>query len=91
MSSKEDDVRLPFSTLDPVNGDVISLLWEPETQTSMGQTINLLATEVRLFMTVPNLDTHSISTICTWTNYFSCSDEFYSVAIDVDQIILPDR
>jgi hypothetical protein len=52
MSSKEDDVRLPFSTLDPVNGDVISLLWEPETQTSMGQTINLLATEVRLLMTV---------------------------------------
>jgi Protein of unknown function (DUF726) len=46
MSSKEDDVRLPFSTIDPVVGDVISLLWEPETLQSMGQTMNLLATEV---------------------------------------------
>jgi hypothetical protein len=48
MSSKEDDVRLPFSTLDPVIGDVISLYWEPETLQSMGQTMNLLATEVSL-------------------------------------------
>ena len=46
MASKEDDVRLPFSTLDPVVGDVISLYWEPETLQSMGQTMNLLATEV---------------------------------------------
>lgn len=46
MSSKEDDVRLPFSTLDPVMGDVIALHWEPETLQSMGQTMNLLATEV---------------------------------------------
>src|SRR5271154_2759503 len=46
MSSKEDDVRLPFSTIDPVMGDVISLYWEPETLQSMGQTMNLLATEI---------------------------------------------
>lgn len=49
MSSKEDDVRLPFSTLDPVVGDVIALLWEPEILQSMGQTMNILATEVRTF------------------------------------------
>jgi Protein of unknown function (DUF726) len=49
MSSKEDDVRLPFSTIDPVMGDAISLLWEPETLESMGQTMNLLATEVDSF------------------------------------------
>lgn len=42
----QDDVRLPFSTLDPVVGDVITLLWEPEILTSIGQTVNLLATEV---------------------------------------------
>lgn len=46
MSGNEDDVRLPFSTVDPIMGDVYSLLWEPEMLKSMGQTINILATEV---------------------------------------------
>ncbi|KAG7746653.1 hypothetical protein KL912_004230 [Ogataea haglerorum] len=46
MSGKMDDVRLPFSTIDPVMGDLYSLLWEPEMLTSMGQTINILASEV---------------------------------------------
>lgn len=46
MSSKDDDVRIPFSTVDPVMGDLFSLLWEPEMLTSMGQTVNILATEV---------------------------------------------
>ena len=46
MSSKVDDVRLPFSTLNPVMGDMYSVLWEPEMLTSMGDTINILATEV---------------------------------------------
>lgn len=46
MSSTMDDVRLPFSTVDPAMGDLYSLYWEPELLTSMGQTINILATEV---------------------------------------------
>ncbi|KAK9374395.1 uncharacterized protein V1513DRAFT_446254 [Lipomyces chichibuensis] len=46
LSGKEDDVRLPFSTVDPIMGDIFSLYWEPDMLTSMGQTINLLATEV---------------------------------------------
>ncbi|KAK9462553.1 uncharacterized protein V1516DRAFT_167304 [Lipomyces oligophaga] len=46
MSGKMDDVRLPFSTVDPIMGDLFSLYWEPDMLTSMGQTINLLATEV---------------------------------------------
>ncbi|ODV82210.1 DUF726-domain-containing protein, partial [Suhomyces tanzawaensis NRRL Y-17324] len=45
MNGKLDDVRLPFSTVDPVMGDMFSLLWEPEMLQSMGQTINILATE----------------------------------------------
>ncbi|KAI1088179.1 DUF726-domain-containing protein [Rostrohypoxylon terebratum] len=45
MTSKNDDVRLPFSTIDPVMGDIYSILWEPEMLTSMGDTINILATE----------------------------------------------
>ncbi|PNS20340.1 hypothetical protein CAC42_5790 [Sphaceloma murrayae] len=45
MTGKVDDVRLPFSTVDPVMGDIYSVLWEPEMLQSMGQTINILATE----------------------------------------------
>lgn len=48
MSGKVDDVRLPFSTVDSIMGDMYSLLWEPEMLQSMGQTINILATEVQL-------------------------------------------
>lgn len=47
MTGKIDDVRLPYSTVDPVMGDIYSILWEPEMLTSMGDTINILATEVR--------------------------------------------
>ncbi|KAL8718216.1 MAG: hypothetical protein Q9225_004624 [Loekoesia sp. 1 TL-2023] len=45
MNGKVDDVRLPFSTIDPVMGDMYSVLWEPEMLQSMGDTINILATE----------------------------------------------
>ncbi|KAK2610827.1 hypothetical protein N8I77_004225 [Diaporthe amygdali] len=45
MTGKVDDVRLPFSTVDPVMGDIYSVLWEPDMLTSMGDTINILATE----------------------------------------------
>lgn len=46
MTGKMDDVRLPYSTIDPIMGDIYSVLWEPEMLTSMGQTIQILATEV---------------------------------------------
>ncbi|KAF3933978.1 hypothetical protein ABW19_dt0208728 [Dactylella cylindrospora] len=46
MNGKEDDVRLPYSTVDPIMGDIFSVSWEPEMMQSMGQTINILATEV---------------------------------------------
>ena len=45
MSGKVDDVRLPYSTVDPIMGDIYSLLWEPEMLQSMGDTINILANE----------------------------------------------
>ncbi|KAL8993998.1 MAG: hypothetical protein Q9169_005929 [Polycauliona sp. 2 TL-2023] len=45
MNGKVDDVRLPFSTIDPVMGDMYSVLWEPEMLQSMGDTIRILATE----------------------------------------------
>lgn len=46
LTGKVDDVRLPFSTVDPIMGDIYSVLWEPEMLRSMGDTINILATEV---------------------------------------------
>ncbi len=46
MTGKIDDVRLPYSTIDPVMGDIYSDLWEPEMLSSMGDTINILAIEV---------------------------------------------
>ena len=45
MNGKVDDVRLPYSTVDPIMGDVYSVLWEPEMLQSMGDTIRILATE----------------------------------------------
>lgn len=45
MNGKIDDVRLPFSTVNPVMGDMYSVLWEPEMLRSTGDTINILATE----------------------------------------------
>ncbi|KAF2099526.1 DUF726-domain-containing protein, partial [Rhizodiscina lignyota] len=45
MTGKVDDVRLPFSTVDPIMGDIYSVFWEPEMLRSMGDTINILASE----------------------------------------------
>ncbi|RMJ22280.1 DUF726 domain protein [Aspergillus sp. HF37] len=45
MTGKLDDIRLPYSTVDPIMGDLYSVLWEPEMLRSMGDTINILATE----------------------------------------------
>lgn len=48
MTGKVDDVRLPFSTVDPIMGDIYSIFWEPEMLRSMGDTIGILANEVNL-------------------------------------------
>ena len=49
LTGKVDDVRLPFSTVNPIMGDVYSVLWEPDMLRSMGDTINILATEVSYY------------------------------------------
>ncbi|KAI6024567.1 hypothetical protein EDC04DRAFT_2723530 [Pisolithus marmoratus] len=46
MNGKLDDVRLPFSVLDPVVGDVFSVLWEPEMIMETGSAIKILTTEI---------------------------------------------
>ncbi|KAK6434832.1 hypothetical protein LTR95_008981 [Oleoguttula sp. CCFEE 5521] len=45
MTGKVDDVRLPFSTVDPIMGDMYSVHWEPEMLQSTGATIQILGTE----------------------------------------------
>lgn len=46
MIGKVDDVRLPFSPIDPIEGDLYSLYWEPDMLKSTGQTIAILASEI---------------------------------------------
>ena len=46
MTSSKDDVRLPFSVLDPVVGDVFSVLWEPEMLGEAGGALKILTSEV---------------------------------------------
>ena len=41
-----DDVRLPFSVLDPVIGDVLSVFWEPEMMAEMGNALKILTSEI---------------------------------------------
>ncbi|GAA5976138.1 hypothetical protein JCM10908_005395 [Rhodotorula pacifica] len=46
MAGPRDDVRLPFSTIDPVVGDVLSILWEPEMMGDTGNALKILTSEV---------------------------------------------
>jgi hypothetical protein len=46
MASVVDDVRLPYSVLDPIVGDVFTVLWEPEMMNEMGNALRILTTEV---------------------------------------------
>ena len=46
MNGPQDDVRLPFSVLDPIVGDVFSILWEPEMMGETGNALKLLTAEV---------------------------------------------
>ncbi|KAI9566391.1 hypothetical protein HD554DRAFT_2278274 [Boletus coccyginus] len=46
MNGKIDDVRLPFSVLDPIVGDVFSVLWEPEMIQETGSALRILTGEI---------------------------------------------
>lgn len=46
MAHAKDDPRLPFSVLDPIVGDVFSVLWEPEMMAEMGNALKILTSEV---------------------------------------------
>ncbi|KAF8979236.1 hypothetical protein BDQ17DRAFT_1439629 [Cyathus striatus] len=46
MSGVNDDVCLPFSVLDPIIGDVFSVLWEPEMIRETGSALKILTGEI---------------------------------------------
>ena len=46
MQGEQDDPRLPFSVLEPVVGDVFSVLWEPEMIRETGSALKILTGEV---------------------------------------------
>ena len=46
MAGPQDDVRLPFSVLDPLVGDVFSVRWEPEMMGETGNALKILTAEV---------------------------------------------
>ncbi len=46
MNGPQDDVRLPFSVLDPIVGDVFSVLWEPEMIRETGSALKIMTGEV---------------------------------------------
>ena len=46
MTGPQDDPRLPYSVLDPVVGDVFSVLWEPEMIRETGSALKILTGEV---------------------------------------------
>jgi hypothetical protein len=46
MTGVQDDVRLPFSVLDPIVGDMFSVLWEPEMIRETGSALKILTGKV---------------------------------------------
>ena len=65
MNSLQDDVRLPFSVLDPIVGDVWSVLWEPEMIRETGDALKILTTEVLTQVGQTVLQTTVMATLMT--------------------------
>ena len=65
MNSLQDDVRLPFSVLDPIVGDVWSALWEPEMIRETGDAIKILTSEVLTQVGQTVLQTTVMATLMT--------------------------
>jgi len=96
MNGKVDDVRLPYSTVDPIMGDIYSVLWEPEMLRSMGDTINILATEVSMFVQVGKAHTNYVGsyarpTTSAWKHYPNHSHGRHDTASCIDEAVVFDR
>jgi len=65
MNSLQDDVRLPFSVLDPIVGDVWSVLWEPDMIRETGDALKILTAEVLTQVGQTVLQTTIMATLMT--------------------------
>ena len=65
MNSLQDDVRLPFSVLDPIVGDAWSVLWEPEMIRETGSALKILTAEVMSQVGQTVLQTTVMATLMT--------------------------
>lgn len=65
MNSLQDDVRLPFSVLDPIVGDLWSVLWEPDMIRETGDALKILTTEVLSQVGQTVLQTTVMATLMT--------------------------
>jgi hypothetical protein len=65
MNSLQDDVRLPFSVLDPIVGDVWSALWEPDMIRETGDALKILTSEVLSQVGQTVLQTTVMATLMT--------------------------
>lgn len=96
MNSPQDDVRLPFSVLDPIVGDVFSVRWEPEMMGETGNAIKILTGEIlsqlgttvlqaTVMTTLMSALTWPISMsfyiLCTDSNYLTCHYSSYQTRL----------
>lgn len=65
INSLQDDVRLPFSVLDPIVGDLWSVLWEPDMIRETGDALKILTTEVLSQVGQTVLQTTVMATLMT--------------------------
>ena len=65
MSGELDDPRLPFSVLDPIVGDVFSVLWEPEMIRETGGALSILTSEVLSQLSTTILQATVMTTLMT--------------------------
>lgn len=84
MNSLQDDVRLPFSVLDPIVGDVWSVLWEPDMIRETGDALKILTTEVLSQVGQTVLQTTVMATFMTalqWPISMLCSYNFSPLTV----------
>ncbi len=65
MTGVNDDVRLPFSVLDPIVGDVFSVLWEPEMIKETGSALKIMTAEVLSQVGLTLLQATAMTTLMT--------------------------
>ena len=96
MAGPRDDVRLPFSVLDPIVGDVFSVRWEPEMMGETGNAIKLLTGEILSQLSQTVLQATVMTTLMsalTWpiSMSTSCDPSFILTSSSPNKARIPHR